>query len=75
MFFGVLSTLTEDQDGRVLVRRERWVSGAAVGGGGRCDLEEWSSGCDVELASGRLDLAFTHDEEFVRADTELHMQF
>ena len=57
MFFGVLSTLTEDQDGRVLVRRERWVSGAAVGGGGRCDLEEWSSGYAEllgDVGAGRL---------------------
>ena len=48
MFFAVESILNENREGRVFVRRERWVSGAAVGGGGRCDLEEWSSGCDVE---------------------------
>jgi len=62
MFFGVLSTLTEERDGRVLARRERWVSGAAVGGGGRCDLEKWRSGCDVELL-WTTRLAF--DEEFM----------
>ena len=73
MFFAVESILNENREGRVFVRRERWVSGAAVGGGGRCDLEEWSSGCDVELLVDDSTGVYTR-REFVRADTELHMQ-